>query len=55
MKIVNSEISLPKTSNLNSAYIEEYLDKMGLIFIRWAIVAVEETNYKVNVSHCVDV
>ena len=51
MKIVNSEVSLPKTSNPTSEYFEVGLKNLGYDFIRWAVVRVDEDKFVLNVSH----
>lgn len=51
MKIISSEIKLPKTDNPSSGYFEKGLSELGYKFIRWAIVKIEEDNFVLNVSH----
>ena len=51
MKIINSEIKLAKTNELNTEDIENALNEKNIDFIRWAIVSVNEKEYVLNVSH----
>ncbi len=54
MRIVNSEIILPKSAELSSDYIEALLRNLGVNFLRWAIVRVNENEFTLNVSHKTD-
>lgn len=52
MKIINSEIKIPRINELSSEYFEVEFEKRGLKVIRWAIVAHESNDFVVNVSYC---
>ncbi len=54
MKIINSEIIVPKPLRLSSEYFETELEKLGLDFVRWAIVAEKKDAFLLNVSHKVE-
>ena len=51
MKIINSEIKIAKTDDVNSEYIENALKLKAIDFVRWAIVSVDEKEYVLNVAH----
>ena len=51
MKIINSEIIVPKKSELSSEYFEDFLKSQEIDYLRWAIVRCDEKNYVLNVSH----
>lgn len=51
MKIINSEISIPKINNPTSEYFEAFLISQNIDFLRWAIVNYDDKNFILNVSH----
>lgn len=48
--ISTKEITLKKTENLSSEYIESELLKLNLNVLKWAIVEVKEDSYILNVA-----
>ena len=54
MKIINSEIKVPRTENLSSEYFEKFLKTQNIDFLRWAIVNYDEKNFILNVSHKIE-
>lgn len=54
MKIVNSEIIVPKGVALTTEYFEDFLLSKKINFLRWAIVDCNDKNYVLNVSHKID-
>ena len=55
MKIVNSEIKIPKVASPTSEYFESYLSFLKIDFVRWAIVGFDEDSFLLNVSHKIDI
>ncbi len=52
MKIVNKQVCIKTVSEISSKYIESELEKQNIKPLRWAIVAVNNGFYTVNVSCC---
>ena len=52
MKIVNKQVCIKTVSETSSKYIESELEKQNIKPLRWAIVAVNNGFYTVNVSCC---
>lgn len=51
MKIINSEISIPKIQTPNAEYFENFLNSQNIDYLRWAIVGYDDENFVLNVSH----
>ena len=51
MKIINSEILIPKIDYPTSEYFEKFLVNQNIDFLRWAIVNYDEIHFVLNVSH----
>ena len=51
MKIINSEILVPKTDKVSSEYFEKSLISQNIDFLRWAVVNHDEKSFVLNVSH----
>lgn len=49
MPIVNKQLKIPKTSELTIEYIQKHFE--GLDVVRWAIVAVQEDFYLVELAY----
>lgn len=50
MQILNKVYKIKKTDNLSSEYIEEYFKEKKLDVLKWAIVAIDDCDYILNVS-----
>ena len=54
MKIINSEIKIPRTLKPTSEYFETILKEQNIDFLRWAIVNYDTENFILNVSHKIE-
>ena len=51
MKVVSELVEIKKNGNPTTEYIEKELTKLNINPLRWAIVSVSDTIYKVSVAN----
>ena len=49
--ITTKEIQIAKVSNLTSSYIEDELNKLNIVPLRWAIVKSLDESFVLSVSY----
>lgn len=49
--IVSQTIKVKKIESFDNLYVEQELQKLGLNFVRWAIIAVDDAFLTVSVSY----